>query len=338
LLEDIEDDVVASENTVIAGPAPLSARLDVVVAAMVPDLSRSKASAWIAAGHVRVADEVCTRSATGVREGGAVEITVPPPPTSDAVPEDIPLTFVHIDEHLAVVDKPPGLVVHPGAGHATGTMVNALRFHLGGGLSGEGGPERPGIVHRLDRGTSGLIAVARTDVAHRHLAEQFAAHTARRRYLAICLGVPEETSGTIRSRIGRHPTDRLRFASVDDGGRQAVTHWRVRVSGRGVSLIECQLETGRTHQIRVHLSEQGLPLLGDGLYRGGKSLPAPLAARLEGLLQDDRPMLHAWRLRLAHPADESPRTFAAPVPPDMLAVLRALGFPDPDAAPPAERP
>lgn len=337
MVDEIEDEVAPAAIEIVSGEAPLSARLDVVVAALVPDLSRSKASALIAGGHVRVAGEICLRSATTVREGTAVEIAVPPPPAPEAIAEDIPLAFVHVDEHLAVVDKPAGLVVHPGAGHATGTMVNALRWHLGGGLSAEGGTERPGIVHRLDRGTSGLIAVARTDAAHRHLAEQFAAHTARRRYLALCLGVPEATSGTITSRIGRHPTDRLRFASVDDGGRHAVTHWRVRVSGRGVSLIECQLETGRTHQIRVHLSEQGLPLLGDGLYRGGKALPAPLAARLEGLLGVDRPMLHAWRLRLTHPADDAPRTFHAPVPADMLAVLRALGFPDPDATPPAER-
>jgi 23S rRNA pseudouridine1911/1915/1917 synthase len=221
-----------------------------------------------------------------------------------------------------VIDKPPGLVVHPAAGHADGTLVNALLFHLDG-LSGIGGVERPGIVHRLDRGTSGLMVVAKNDAAHQHLAAQFAEHSAGRRYLALCMGVPTDASGTVRSFLGRHPTDRLRFASTtEDRGKIAITHWRrVAVAGT-ISLIECRLETGRTHQVRVHLTEQGWPLVGDPTYqRRSAKLPATLR-----FVDPERPLLHAWRLDLTHPRTGAAMAFERPPPADFVAALEAVGI------------
>ena len=299
-------------------------RLDVAVTAGIPGLSRSRASALIARGLVRLGGAEQLRASAKVAAGASLEVEVPPPPPAEAVAQEIPLRVVYVDDDVVVVDKPPGLVVHPGAGHADGTLVNALLHHLGA-LSEVGGPLRPGIVHRLDRGTSGLLVVARHDVAHAHLAAQFAAHTAGRRYLAVVYGVPGQAMGTITSHLGRHPTDRVRFASVDaEHGRHAVTHWRLLGQARGLSLIECRLETGRTHQIRVHLSEAGLPLVGDPLY-GKRTAPSWLLP----LLPADRPMLHAWRLRFRHPRDEAWRRFFAPLPEDLVGVLREAGLPEP---------
>lgn len=299
-------------------------RLDTVVAALVPDLSRSRIASLIREGAVSVDGTITRRPSTTVQPGARVVLDVPAPVPVAAQPQDLPLSIVYQDEAIVVVDKAPGMVVHPGPGHADGTLVNALLHHVGD-LSGIGGGLRPGIVHRLDRGTSGLVVVAKGDAAHRALARQFAERTAGRTYLALVHGSPSEEAGTIRSRLARHPTDRLRWASTEgEHGKPAVTHWRVRQRAGTVSLLECELETGRTHQIRVHLSEAGWPLVGDGVYRRrGTRLPARLRSLVDP--SGERPMLHAWRLRLLHPVTGEPMTFEADPPADMRAALEALG-------------
>ncbi len=298
-------------------------RLDVLVTALVADLSRSRASALIKDGRVTVDGEVITRAASKFDADAQITVDIPAPTPSHAVAQDIPLPIVFQDEHLAVIDKPAGMVVHPGAGHPDGTLVNALLHHIGD-LSGIGGVERPGIVHRLDKGTSGLIVIAKHDVAHRHLSEQFAAHSAGRRYLAICSGQSPLPSGTIRSQLARHPSNRVKWATTTNEslGKHAVTHWR-RLAKKGtVMLLECRLETGRTHQVRVHLSEKGWPLFGDSTY--GKRARPP--ASIRDLIDPDRPLLHAWKLELTHPVSEQRLSWVAPPPADFQAVLDALGM------------
>lgn len=294
---------------------------------MVEALSRSQAARLVREGRVTVNGNVQSRPATRIHAGETVIVTVPPPVPSEVVAQALPLCVVHEDEDLAVIDKAAGMVVHPGPGHPDGTLVNALLHHLSG-LSGIGGEERPGIVHRLDRGTSGLLVVAKHDVAHRHLAEQFGDHSAGRTYLALCHGAPTDASGRIESTLARHPTDRVRMASTSGPGRVAVTHWRLAARAGTVSLIECTLETGRTHQVRVHLCEQGWPLLGDTVYaRRGTRLPATL----RGVVDESgaRPLLHAWRLQFVHPTTGERRQYEVPPPADFTAALSALGVPVP---------
>jgi 23S rRNA pseudouridine1911/1915/1917 synthase len=291
------------------------ARLDVAIAALFPDVSRSRAASLVKDGAVRVDGAPASRPSQAVRVGARIDLELPPATAAEAVPQDLPLRIVFEDAHIVVVDKDAGMVVHPGAGHADGTLVNALLHHVDD-LSGIGGVERPGIVHRLDKDTSGLLVVAKHDRAHQVLSRQFADHSAGRTYLAICLGIPAMVKGTLRSSLGRHPTDRLRFASVE-GGKLAVTHWeRLGVSGR-IALIECRLETGRTHQVRVHLAEAGWPIVGDPLYFRGK-LPASVAPLVH------RTMLHARQLCLRHPETGEQLVFDAPIPTDFAAVLAAL--------------
>lgn len=305
----------------VAGPAPLRGRVDVVVAAMVPDLSRSQATRLVREGAVMVEGRVVDRPKVVIDAGDQVVVRVPPPAPSEVVAQDLPIDIVFEDPDVVVVNKAPGMVVHPGAGHPDGTLVNALLHHVHD-LSGIGGVERPGIVHRLDRGTSGLLVVAKHDVAHRHLAAQFAAHTARRTYLAICAGVPSETSGTLHSWLARHPKDRVRFAScAPDRGKEAITHWWLEHHARGVSVVRCELETGRTHQIRVHLTEHGLPLLGDPLYkRRQQGTPSWLA----DVVAPDRPLLHARALRFVHPRSGEEVSFEAAPPADFAGVLARI--------------
>jgi 23S rRNA pseudouridine1911/1915/1917 synthase len=293
-------------------------RLDVVLAELCPEHSRSRIGALIRDGHVAVDGEVVTRPSTKVRKGTPLTLDEPPPVPTGVVPQDLPLSIVYQDHDVAVIDKAPGTVVHPGAGHPDGTLVNALLFHLDD-LSGIGGELRPGIVHRLDRGTSGLLVVAKHDVAHRHLAAQFADHSAGREYLALCAGRPSEERGTITSTLGRHPKHRVKFASVGpEQGRHAVTHWAIEERFDGLVLVRCRLETGRTHQIRVHLSENGLPLLGDPLY-GRARVPA----LIRSLVAPDRPLLHAQVLRFTHPDGRALR-FETPLAADFAAVLARL--------------
>lgn len=308
------------------GTVEQSDRLDVVVARLAAELSRSRAAGLIRDGAVLVDGVIVSRPSARVPVGSAVRIDIPEPEPGEAVAQDLPIRIVYEDADLVVVDKDAGMVVHPAPGHATGTLVNALLHHVED-LSGVGGVQRPGIVHRLDRGTSGLLVVAKHDRAHRDLAEQFAEHSAGRRYLALCLGAPKQDAGTIRSLLARHPRDRLRFAS-GPRGREAITHFRVRGRAGTVSLIECRLETGRTHQVRVHLSEQHWPIVGDPLY-GPK--PVRLPATLRGRIDPERPLLHAWQLQFRHP-DGRELSFVAPPPRDFVDALEAVGLavPDPD--------
>ena len=297
-------------------------RLDVVVAEQA-ELSRSRAAALIREGRVHLDGEVVSRPSASVAPGQQVVVELPPLRAPVAQPQDLPLSIVYEDDDLAVIDKQEGMVVHPGAGHPDGTLVNALLHHLDG-LSGIGGVERPGIVHRLDRGTSGLMVVAKHDAAHQALAAQFADKTAGRTYLALCLGAPEAEEGTVRSWLGRHRTDRLRWASQPEGvGKHAVTHWKVEARAGTVTLLRCWLETGRTHQVRVHLSEQGWPLAGDRVYRRkGRRPPARLAPWVDP--EGQRPLLHAWELGLVHPTTGEAMRWRAAPPGDYVAALEAL--------------
>ncbi|MGH6802389.1 MAG: RluA family pseudouridine synthase, partial [Methyloceanibacter sp.] len=241
---------------------------------------------------------------------------------------------VYEDDTLIVIDKPAGFVVHPGAGHAAGTLVNALIAHCGMSLSGIGGVARPGIVHRLDKDTSGLMVVAKTDQAHRALAAQFADHgrtgELERGYLALVWGAPSRPYGTIDAAIGRHPTSRTKMAVLPAKGREAVTHWRVvetfgRKDAPIASLIECTLETGRTHQVRVHLAHIGHPLIGDPLYgQGFKSKLRKLPEPLRGKLALDRQALHAARLAFAHPVTGTLLKFNSPLPADLAEIVEAF--------------
>jgi 23S rRNA pseudouridine1911/1915/1917 synthase len=307
-----------------SGVASRGGRLDVVLAEALPALSRSAAARLVREGRVEVDGVPALRPSHVVAAGATFTVDVPPPRPSGVAAEPLPLRIVLEDDDLAVVDKAPGMVVHPAPGHAAGTLVNALLHHLDG-LSGIGGEERPGVVHRLDKGTSGLLVVAKHDAAHRALAAQFATHTAGRTYLALVSGAPTAERGTIESRLGRHQTDRKRQASSKTGGRRAVTHWTRLGTAGTVSLLSCVLETGRTHQVRVHLSEQGWPILGDALYaRKGHPLPATV----RGLVDETgaRPLLHAWRLAFDHPRTGDRTVLTAPPPADFAAVAEALGL------------
>ncbi len=277
--------------------APEDGRLDRVLSRALPDLSRSRLAALIRAGRVRVDGREVRRPAHPVEAGAVLSVEVPDPAPTHLVGEPVPIEVLYEDRHLAVVVKPAGMPTHPGPGHASGTLAHAL-VHRFGRLSSVGGVQRPGIVHRLDKGTSGILVVALDDAAHQGLQAMFQRHDVDRRYLALVQGGPDLEAGTIRSHLGRHPHDRLRQASLEVGGRLAVTHWRLVERFEAASLLECRLETGRTHQVRVHLAESGWPILGDRLYAGHRH-PRGWLRHAEDAL--DRPLLHAWRLAFTHP-------------------------------------
>jgi 23S rRNA pseudouridine1911/1915/1917 synthase len=294
------------------------ARLDQAIAGHVPELSRSQIQRLIRDGHVRLT-EGRAKPALAVWQGLGVEIDLPAPVAGAAAAETLPLSILYADEDVVVIDKPSGMVVHPAAGHAKGTLVNALLHHIGK-LSGVGGADRPGIVHRLDRGTSGVMVVARTDRAHRSLSQQFAERAVGKIYLALVWGTMS-AGEKLSKPIGRDPRQRLKMSTRARRSRPATTRIeRVEPLG-GVSLLDVAIGTGRTHQIRVHLSEAGHPVVGDALY-GGKRKSVP--PRLAALSRLDRPFLHAFRLTFAHPADGRPMTFEAPLPDDLHQVLGAL--------------
>ncbi len=314
-----------------------SNRLDRVLAVRTPALSRSRLKALILAGQVTIArsgqDAAAVRDpAYHVNAGDTITIDVPPAAPAEPEGEDIALDIVFEDEDIIVINKPKGLVVHPAAGHETGTLVNALIAHCGASLSGIGGVRRPGIVHRLDKDTTGLMVVAKNDAAHQSLTAQFADHgrtnEMRRGYMAFAWGVPNRPRGTVDAPIDRHPHAREKMA-VREGGREAVTHWNVleefpdRMGRPVATLLECQLETGRTHQIRVHLAHIQHPLMGDAVYgphfKTKASSLGPLSkAALEAL---DRQALHAYLLALEHPRSGEILEWTADLPAD-LAVLR----------------
>ena len=285
-------------------------RLDVCLSDMT-ELSRSRAQALIDGGRVLLNGRPCRQSDT-VRVGDMVRFSLPEAKPVELIPEDIPLDILYEDEDICVVNKPRGMVVHPAVGNETGTLVNALLFHFGD-LSTIGGEIRPGIVHRIDKMTSGLLVVAKNDLAHERLASQFADHSAHRSYIALVAGNMKEDTGTVDAPIGRHPTDRKRMAVVSNG-RRAVTHYRVLYRFSGVSVLGLELETGRTHQIRVHMAHIHHPVVGDQVYSNGKN-----ALGMEGQA------LHGWRLQLRHPATGEHMSFMAPLPEDMQRALKRLG-------------
>ena len=274
-------------------------RLD-VIAALAADVTRSRAGALIRDGHVRVNAEAQTKAGYKLKAGDAVRVDLPEAAPARAQAQNIPLDILYQDDDLAVVYKPSGMVVHPAAGNPDGTLVNALLGKLDH-LSGVGGELRPGIVHRIDKDTSGLLLVAKNDFSHASLSEQIKVHSVQRAYLAIAQGGFREDAGTVNGPIGRHPVDRKRMAIVPNG-REATTHWRVLERLRGATLLECQLATGRTHQIRVHMASIGHPLLGDPLY-GPKKMPYPVTGGQ---------LLHAFRIGFVHPRSGEEMLFEAP--------------------------
>lgn len=306
----------------MTGQVNSSDRLDKALAETT-DLSRARVQSLIAEGMVEVAGKTVTSAKTKVAAGAPFAIHLPPAADAHAQPQDIPLAVVYEDAQLIVIDKPAGMVVHPAAGNADGTLVNALLHHCAGQLSGIGGVARPGIVHRIDKDTSGLLVVAKSDRAHEGLARQFADHSIHRRYLAVCAGHPNPPEGTVEGRIGRSDVNRKKMALLDKNssrGKTAVTHYKVIRRLDGAALIECRLETGRTHQVRVHCASIGHPLLGDPLY--GRT-PAGLRSVLAAL-GFRRQALHAAALGFVHPVSGEWLEFASDLPADMRELIDEL--------------
>ncbi len=284
-------------------------------------LSRERIKALMGEGRIQVAGKPAAQASLKIAAGTVFAIDVPPAILAEAQPQDIPLSVVFEDEYLIVVDKPAGLVVHPAAGNLDGTLVNALLHHCEGQLSGIGGVARPGIVHRIDKDTSGLLVVAKTDKAHEGLAVQFADHSIERAYHAVVGGHPMPMAGTVRGAIGRSTADRKKMALVEDGrGKHAVTHFKTMEKLKNASLVECRLETGRTHQVRVHMSSIGHALLGDPVYGRTPSALRQLLSRL----QFSRQALHAAELGFLHPVKGEKVHFTSPVPADMQALIDEL--------------
>ena len=296
-------------------------RLDRALAAAVPALSRERLKALIGAGNVTGPSGLARDPAAKAVPGGAYQVRVPAPAAAHNEPQDIALTIVFEDDHLIVVDKPAGMVVHPAAGNFDGTLVNALLHHCAGRLSGIGGVARPGIVHRIDKDTSGLLVAAKTDRAHEGLSAQFARHSIDRRYRAIVAGIPVPVAGKVDAPLGRSSANRQKMAIVDEGrGKRAVTHYRLVEPLRDAALVECRLETGRTHQVRVHMASIGHPLLGDPVYGRIKTAHRELLKRLGFARQ----ALHAAELGFVHPVSKENLSFKSAIPSDMQELLSAL--------------
>jgi 23S rRNA pseudouridine1911/1915/1917 synthase len=328
-------------RTLIAGD-DAAGRLDAWLAQAWPDLSRARIQGLIGAGKL-TADGACVQSASGkVRPGATYALTLPPPDPPAPQPEAIPLKVVHEDAHLIVIDKAAGMAVHPAAGSLTGTLVHALLHHCAGSLSGIGGVARPGIVHRIDKDTTGLIVAAKSDAAHAGLAAQFAKHTIERAYFAVCRAAPHPRNGVVDARLARSAEDRRKMAVVrnpeSEAGKRATTHyWTIETFGQldrqaagrpAAALLECRLETGRTHQIRAHLAHLGCPLVGDPLY--GKQRAFKIAGAGAATLAREaveafpRQALHAGVLGFTHPVNGAAMRFESPLPGDLEALLAAL--------------
>ena len=286
-------------------------RLDAFLASSLDGLTRSQATRLIESGEVAVDGRAVSKSYK-LAGGEDIAVTLPEPEPVEAVPQDIPLDVVYEDADVIVVNKPSGMVVHPAPGHPDGTLVNALLYHCAGTLSGIGGALRPGIVHRIDRDTSGLIIAAKNDAAHQYLSAQLADHTLARTYECIVVGKLREDRGTVDAPIARHPTDRKRMAVVA-GGREAVTHWEVIARYPGYTHVRCRLETGRTHQIRVHMAYIGHPILGDTVYGAKKEVPG-----LTGQC------LHAVGLRFLHPRTHEVMELSCPLPEEFTRMLQKI--------------
>jgi 23S rRNA pseudouridine1911/1915/1917 synthase len=298
-------------------------RLDSFIARSIDQITRASVQKLIDEGLVTV-DGTPQKASLKLKEGQRIAVHIPPPKAAEAVAEAIPLEILYEDEALVVVNKKAGMVVHPGAGTSGGTLVNALLAHCRD-LSGIGGTLRPGIVHRIDKDTSGVLVVAKNDLAHQSLAQQFKDHTIKRVYLALVYGSPKGDKGKIESLIGRHPVDRKRMSGKVTRGKQAVTHWRVIGRFGSVSLMRLMLETGRTHQIRVHLSEANHPLVGDRVYGGSGRLTGITDPRLKTLIRElDRQALHAKTLGFIHPLTGAYIEFDTELPEDMARIIEYL--------------
>ena len=299
------------ERILTAAPEDAGKRLDAFLAETLPELTRSAAARLCQEGQVTAGGKPLAKNAR-LTGGETIAVTLPDPEPAEAVAQDIPLDVVYEDADVIVINKPAGLVVHPAPGHPDGTLVNALLHHCGSSLSGIGGEKRPGIVHRIDRDTSGLIIAAKNDAAHLGLSAQLSDHTLARTYECLVVGNLKEDSGTVDAPIGRHPSDRKKMAVIA-GGRPAVTRWDVIAQYPGVTHVRCRLETGRTHQIRVHMAYIGHPILGDTVYGAKKPVPG-----LTGQC------LHAVGLRFIHPRTGEMVELHCPLPEEFLAQLRKL--------------
>ncbi len=308
---------------VLLSPDVAGWRLDRALAATLPTLTRERLKALIASGAVAWATGGLARDpASKVKGGERLSVAIPVPTAATSSAQDIALVVPYEDEHLLIVDKPAGLVVHPAAGHLDGTLVNALLYHCAGRLSGIGGVARPGIVHRIDKDTSGLLVVAKTDPAHEGLSRQFARHTVERRYTAVVSGVPTLFAGRIEGNLARSAHNRHQMVIVgQDRGRHAVTHYQTVQPLHGATVVECRLETGRTHQVRAHMLSVGHPLVGDPLY----GRPGPLRAVL-ARLGFARQALHARVLGFRHPVTGAELRFESKIPCDMKNLIAALAF------------
>ena len=322
----LDDDEGGQPLSIPLSPAVAGERLDKALAVAIPELSRSRLQALIAAGALSFGEVVLTDPSAKARPGEYV-LLVPPPEAAEPQSQDLPLTILYEDAELIVIDKAAGMASHPAPGTPDGTLVNALLHHCAGSLSGIGGVLRPGIVHRLDKGTSGVMVAAKSDRAHQGLAALFAAHDLERAYIALTRGTPDPSSGTVTTRLGRSPHDRKKMAVLKTGGREAITHYRVQaVYGPAqrplAARVLCRLETGRTHQIRVHLAYKGAPCLGDPIYGHG----APVTAVREAITSSGmaRQALHAAVLGFLHPATGQRLRFETPPPADMQALEAIL--------------
>jgi len=312
------------------GAPSAGTRLDLFLVSACSDLSRSRIQKLIEEGAVRLAGEPTRRSYV-VRAGDQVEVEVPEPRAATIEPEEIPLAILYEDEHLLAIDKPPGLVVHPSPGHASGTLVNALLHHVRD-LKGVGGELRPGIVHRLDRDTSGVLLVAKTDLAHASLSRQMKKRAMCKEYLALAAGVPRVRKGEVAFAIGRDPRDRKRMKAfrateaAPAGAREARTLYEIERDWfpLGLTLLRCRLVTGRTHQIRVHLAASNLPVVGDPVYGHPRYERVRNPALKKALQEFPRQALHAERIAFRHPATNEPLEIAAPLPDDLTGLLRAI--------------
>ena len=313
---------MSDRRAAIVPPEHEGERLDRALAALFPDYSRSALSRLIEEGHVRLDTNEVAKTSLRVSAGQTIDFDFPPPAPASAAPEDLPLNILYEDADIAVIDKPAGIVVHPAAGHHSGTLVNALLFHVKD-LSGIGGEIRPGVVHRLDKETSGVLVIAKNDHAHRILADQWNTERIRKEYLALVYGTPNPSRGSVNAPIGRDPRERKRMAVVT-GGRHAITDYEVVQPLRHVSLLRCRLRTGRTHQIRVHLKYIGHPIVGDSVYSGPQWRGIPDKHVQKAISSMKRQALHAARITFPHPRTGDTMTFESPLPDDISRLLIAL--------------